>query len=111
MVSPSRPFRAIIVGAGPAGLATAHCLCAANIDFVVLERCESIPEESGASIGIWPQGVRLLHQLKLLKAAEQISDPLKFSYHMYPDGREIAKVPIFGMIEERYKPLTCAIGN
>jgi 2-polyprenyl-6-methoxyphenol hydroxylase-like FAD-dependent oxidoreductase len=102
MESSKRPFRAVIVGAGPVGLITAHCLCAAKIDFVVLERRKSIPEESGAGIGLWPQGVRLLDQLKLLEAAEQISKPMEFGYHMYPDGSEIAKVPVFELLEKRY---------
>ena len=101
MNTSSNLLRAIIVGAGPTGLALAHCLSAAGIDFVIIERHRSVVQESGASIGLWPQGVRLLHQLKLLDAAEQISDPLQFSYHLGPDGCEIAKIPIFEMIEEK----------
>jgi cation diffusion facilitator CzcD-associated flavoprotein CzcO len=45
------PFRAIIVGGGPAGLAMGHCLDAAKIDYVILERREAIVEPSGAGLG------------------------------------------------------------
>jgi hypothetical protein len=45
------PFRAIIVGGGPSGLALAHCLHAAKIDYVVLEKRKAIVEFSGAGLG------------------------------------------------------------
>jgi 2-polyprenyl-6-methoxyphenol hydroxylase-like FAD-dependent oxidoreductase len=95
-------FRAIIVGAGPAGLATAHCLSAAAIDFVILERRNNVIEESGASLGLWPQSVRLLHQLHLIEAGNQISKPLELSYHFDQRGKQISAAPIFDMIEKRY---------
>jgi 2-polyprenyl-6-methoxyphenol hydroxylase-like FAD-dependent oxidoreductase len=101
MERPKSNFRAIIVGGGPAGLATAHCLLAAGIDYVILEQRSNVVEESGAGLGLWPQGVRLLHQLNLLDIAKKISEPLEFSYHFDQDGGEISKVPIFDMIEER----------
>lgn len=101
MMPPESKFRVIIVGGGPAGLATAHCLSAAGIGFVIVEQRSNIIEETGASLGIWPQGVRLLHQLKLIEAARKLSEPLNFSTHFDQDGREISKVPIFDMIEKR----------
>ncbi|KAF2416531.1 FAD/NAD(P)-binding domain-containing protein, partial [Tothia fuscella] len=90
-------FRVVIVGAGPTGLAIAHCLSAAGKELVVLERRGSIVQETGASLGLWPQSVRLLHQLQLLDAARHISEPLKLSYHFDQDGKEISK-----MIEKRH---------
>jgi hypothetical protein len=102
MPSPESKFRAIIVGAGPAGLAVAHCLSAAGVDFTILERRKNIVEETGASLGLWPHSVRVLDQLQLLDSARKISEPLKLSYHFGQDGKEISKAPIFDMIEQKY---------
>jgi 2-polyprenyl-6-methoxyphenol hydroxylase-like FAD-dependent oxidoreductase len=96
------PFRVIIVGGGPTGLAAAHCLHAAGIDYVVLERRPKIVQPYGAALGLWPQGVRLLHQLHLVEAARKISSPMHLSYHMNPQGKELRKSPLFDVFQERF---------
>lgn len=60
-------FKVIIVGGGPIGLIAAHALHQAGIDFIVLERRNSIVEDSGASIVLYPQTFRVLHQLGILE--------------------------------------------
>ncbi|KAI5923032.1 hypothetical protein F4810DRAFT_234818 [Camillea tinctor] len=66
-------FRVVVVGGGPTGLTTAHALSKAGIDFVVLERRESIVEDLGASLVISPDSLRALSQLGLLERLSSIS--------------------------------------
>jgi 2-polyprenyl-6-methoxyphenol hydroxylase-like FAD-dependent oxidoreductase len=94
-------FRVIIVGGGVAGLAMAHALHRAKIDYIVLEKRQEIVETSGAGIGMWPQGVRILDQFRLLDAMKAISAPMKLSYHLNPDGSEISCSPMFDDIESK----------
>lgn len=61
-----RLFRVVVVGAGVAGLVPSNALQWAGIDNVVLEKQKKIAWPSGASIGIWPNGCRLLDQLECL---------------------------------------------
>ncbi|KAJ5681295.1 hypothetical protein N7455_007604 [Penicillium solitum] len=66
MSSSSTPFKAIIIGGGPIGLAAAHALHLAGIDFVVLERRPAIFEDRGASLIVHPHTFRVLHQFGIL---------------------------------------------
>ncbi|KAF6829566.1 FAD binding domain-containing protein [Colletotrichum plurivorum] len=66
-------FRVIIVGAGPVGLYLAHALAAANIDFLVIEQQSSVLNYSGALIFTWPQSVRLLDQIGVMKQVQDAS--------------------------------------
>ncbi|KAJ6125443.1 monooxygenase [Penicillium samsonianum] len=56
-------FRAIIVGAGVAGLTLAHCLARRGIDFLLLEARGKIVPEFGAPIAVLPNALRILDQL------------------------------------------------
>ncbi|KAJ6142752.1 hypothetical protein N7471_002205 [Penicillium samsonianum] len=73
MTSPKRPFRVIVVGGGVGGLTAAHTLLRANIDYVVLEK-GVIALRKGASIGIYPQGSRILDQIGCLQRARECAD-------------------------------------
>ncbi|OOQ83533.1 FAD binding domain protein [Penicillium brasilianum] len=92
--SSKRPFRVIVVGGGVGGLTAAHTLHRANIDFVVLEKGEIAPP-IGASIGIYPQGSRILEQIGCLKPVEAECYPLGKSINILPDGRIIANSDFF----------------
>ncbi|KAH6989817.1 hypothetical protein BKA56DRAFT_653104 [Ilyonectria sp. MPI-CAGE-AT-0026] len=59
-------FRVVIAGGGVAGLTLANALEQAGIDYVLLECRETIAPQVGASIGIMPNGCRILDQLGLL---------------------------------------------
>lgn len=86
------PFRVIIVGASIAGLTLAHCLQRANIDHIVLERRDEIAPEVGASIGILPNGSRILDQLGLYEKIEELIEPLDLAHIVYPDGFKFTSI-------------------
>ncbi|KAI9728827.1 MAG: hypothetical protein M1834_007214 [Cirrosporium novae-zelandiae] len=79
-------FRVIIVGGSIAGLTLAHCLDRAEIDHIVLERRDDISPQVGASIGIMPNGGRVLEQLGIFDEVEKEIEPLRQAHICYPDG-------------------------
>ncbi|TGJ84561.1 hypothetical protein E0Z10_g4202 [Xylaria hypoxylon] len=66
-------FRVVVLGAGPAGLFTAHALAAAGIDFIVLERQPEIVRYQGALLIIWAPFIRLMDQLGLYEQIKKVS--------------------------------------
>ena len=83
-------FKVIVVGGSIAGLVLAHCLEKAGIDYVVLEKHHEIAPQVGASVGIMPNGARILDQLNLLDAVECEIEPLVMNHICYPDGFEFS---------------------
>ncbi|GFF55251.1 zeaxanthin epoxidase, chloroplastic [Aspergillus udagawae] len=79
-------FKVIIVGGSIAGLTLAHCLRRLGIDYVVLERRDEIAPQEGASIGIMPNGGRILDQLGLYDQIEELVEPLSSAHMRYPSG-------------------------
>ncbi|KAJ5425430.1 orotidine-5'-phosphate decarboxylase [Penicillium sp. CMV-2018d] len=79
-------FKVIIVGGSIAGLTLAHCLSRAQIDYVILERRADVAPQEGASIGIMPNGARILEQLGLYSVLEDLIHPLEEAHVIYPDG-------------------------
>lgn len=95
-------FRAIIVGGGIAGLTASHALQKAGISHVVLERsCEAAPPV-GASIAIYPQGARILHQIGCLEKAKASCRPCQHFITRNPDGRVISDSRFFDLVREKY---------
>ncbi|KAL4960975.1 FAD-dependent oxidoreductase [Aspergillus stella-maris] len=80
------PFRVIIVGGSITGLTLAHCLERAKIDYVVLEKHIDILAEPGISIGLMPNGSRILEQIGLYNQVDRLHHPYKKIYHCFPDG-------------------------
>ncbi|KAH7362289.1 hypothetical protein B0T11DRAFT_82921 [Plectosphaerella cucumerina] len=70
------PLKVIVVGGGPNGITAAHALQRAGIDFVVLERRQSVLEDTGASLVLSPHNQRVYHQLGLLDKILAIGEPL-----------------------------------
>ncbi|KAI0184704.1 hypothetical protein EV127DRAFT_504361 [Xylaria flabelliformis] len=97
-----KPFRAVIIGAGPTGLALGNMLAAANIDFVILERHDRVVTESGACIMLWPHSTRVLDQLGLLDAAAVESLGLHSKVTIDPLGRQQSEYPTFQWIGENH---------
>lgn len=64
-MAPDTSFKVVIAGAGIAGLALVNMLEKHDIDYVVLEKHSSVICEVGASIGLFPHGLRILDQLGL----------------------------------------------
>jgi FAD dependent monooxygenase len=83
---PAGDFKVIIVGGSIAGLTLALCLQRAGIDCVVLEKRSNVAPQEGASVGIMPNGGRILDQLGLFDAVENLVEPLESSHVCYPDG-------------------------
>ncbi|KAL2817621.1 hypothetical protein BJX63DRAFT_429666 [Aspergillus granulosus] len=81
-----KSFKVIIVGGSIAGLTLAHCLDRAQIDYVILERRTEVAPQEGASLGIMPNGARILQQLGLYSKLEELIHPLKEAHLNYPDG-------------------------
>lgn len=99
-ITSDRPFRIIIAGGGVAGLAMSHALVRAGIDHVVLEKGVVAPEW-GASISLWGNGSRLLHQIGCLQALEAEALPLKMLHVRNPAGKVFSAEPFFYMMRER----------
>ncbi|RYP37975.1 hypothetical protein DL767_002703 [Monosporascus sp. MG133] len=99
-INPEQPFKAIIVGAGVGGLTLAHCLHRAGIDYVVLDKHPVAPAW-GASISIFPQGARILHQLGLLEAVHRQSADMYDFYNRGPDGKSFCSGPFLKDIQDR----------
>jgi hypothetical protein len=99
--SPPRQFRAVIVGGGPVGLCLAHCLSHAGIDYVLLERRDTVVEESGFGLALWPHGVRVLDQLGLLEEGHEMCLLMKGKYNLWPDGSEIGHSDLYEAIEQK----------
>ncbi|KAF4334853.1 FAD binding domain protein [Fusarium beomiforme] len=60
---PATDFKVIIAGGGIAGLALANMLEQFDLDYILLEAHSDIAPPVGASIGMFPNGLRILDQL------------------------------------------------
>ncbi|KXJ88085.1 hypothetical protein Micbo1qcDRAFT_189971 [Microdochium bolleyi] len=60
----------VIVGGGITGLTLAVMLQQLGVDYVLLEAYSSVTPQLGASLGLFPNGLRILDQLGLLPAVE-----------------------------------------
>ncbi|KAI1151897.1 hypothetical protein F4825DRAFT_476499 [Nemania diffusa] len=107
------PFRAIVLGAGPAGLFAAHALAAAGIDFIVLERQPEIVRYRGALLVAWPPLVRLMDQLGLYKPMLEFSTRLLTKTNLTHTGEPLCSARVFGDIEDElgYPSLGISRGN
>ncbi|ORY03474.1 hypothetical protein BCR34DRAFT_617773 [Clohesyomyces aquaticus] len=97
-----RPFRVVVVGAGIAGLTLSNALQRAGIDHVVLEKHKQVVHASGASIGIWPNGSRLLAQLGCLDSIKKACSKMKVSYTRNSDGKAFITSKLFDEISKRH---------
>ena len=79
-------FKVVIVGGSVSGLTLAHCLDRLGVDFELFERHEQIAPQLGASLGILPNGARILDQLGLFDDIEEHIEPLEFARIRYADG-------------------------
>ncbi|KAI0202112.1 FAD/NAD(P)-binding domain-containing protein [Astrocystis sublimbata] len=107
------PFRAIILGGGPAGLFTAQTLVAANIDFIVLERQPEIVRFRGALLVLWSPFVRVMDQLGLYQPAVQYSTRLTTKTNFTHSGEPLCSGPVYEAIEKElgYPTLGLSRGN
>lgn len=101
MATAKENFRVIIAGGSISGLTLAHCLRRANIDFVILEANEIIAPQVGASVGILPNGARILDQLEVLDDIFSRVEPLRRAFTWSNDGTMITSNEAPRIIHER----------
>jgi 2-polyprenyl-6-methoxyphenol hydroxylase-like FAD-dependent oxidoreductase len=90
--------RAVIVGAGIAGLATAIALQQAGWRVALLERGERLRGD-GTAVGLQPNGIRALRSLGLGLPLDAISTPLNSGLLRRPDGKAIASASVSEVAE------------
>ena len=84
---PPKKFRVIIVGGGIAGLALAIMLEKNGIDYLVLEAYRDIAPQVGASIGLLPNGLRVLDQIGCYEDVMKMAEtPVDRVYLRRSDG-------------------------
>lgn len=98
---PSTPFKVIVVGGGPVGLIAAHALSHAGIEFVVLERRESVVLDQGASLVIGPPTLRVLHQLGLLDQLMAIGGQVNTSLTFTQQGHAFRDSNCFQILQKK----------
>ncbi|CAG8323873.1 unnamed protein product [Penicillium salamii] len=95
------PFRVIIVGGSVAGLALANMLEQYGIDFVVLEKHESIAPHIGAGFAMLPHGARILDQLGCYNALEKLSTPIDTMAGYDENAERCTKISNIGVFLEK----------
>lgn len=100
----SGPFKVIIIGGGPTGLALAHMLHLANIDYRLYDKRENICERHGAGLAIQPQNCRVLEQLGILdQVLEQgLAPEMQVHREVSADGEVLAEYPFFQWLKENH---------
>ncbi|KAK3342064.1 FAD binding domain protein [Lasiosphaeria hispida] len=96
------PFRVVVVGAGVSGLAASHCLHAAGIEHVVLERRSEVAPPEGASITIYPQVLRALHQLGCYEPLTKAATPHDRAWTRWADGSVAANSGLYDYLKENH---------
>lgn len=81
-------FKVVIAGGSVSGLTLANALEKFNIDYILLEAYPSIAPQVGASIGMLPNGFRILDQLGCYEPVRNISNEFYLrSFMNGPDGK------------------------
>ncbi|OJD35345.1 fad binding domain protein [Diplodia corticola] len=73
-----------IIGGGPAGLTLANILEQADISYTLFEARDDIAPPEGASLGLMPNGLRILDQIGLIDEVEEYA--VAHDYWEYRDG-------------------------
>jgi 2-polyprenyl-6-methoxyphenol hydroxylase-like FAD-dependent oxidoreductase len=88
---PHRKLRVIIAGGGIAGLTLANALQHADgVEYVLLEARSDIAPQVGASIGIAPNGNRILDQLGCYDEIERLTEPVESVGNHDANGKDYA---------------------
>ncbi|KAK7706600.1 hypothetical protein SLS64_007431 [Diaporthe eres] len=85
-------FKIIIAGGGIAGLTLAAILEKFDIDYVLLESYGDIAPEVGASIGLFPNGLRILDQIGCYEAIRALPETdIRHTHIADENGKTIAR--------------------
>ncbi|KAL2672300.1 hypothetical protein Neosp_013002 [[Neocosmospora] mangrovei] len=101
-----KEFKVIIAGGGIAGLTLANMLEKFDLDYVVLEGHSEIAPAVGASIGMFPNGLRILDQLGCYEPIKELfggSVPYEKTYTRDENGQVTYDMPgFFNHLEKRH---------
>ncbi|KAJ0109367.1 FAD-dependent monooxygenase andE [Diaporthe amygdali] len=100
----NKPFSVLIAGGGIAGLTLANMLEKIGVDYLILEGHREMAPQVGASIGILPNGCRVLDQIGLYDEIRKLIDaPLFVSSLRSPEGSPITSYRGIGtQVNERH---------
>ncbi|KAK5132877.1 hypothetical protein LTR08_008397 [Meristemomyces frigidus] len=100
--------KVIIVGGGIAGLTLANALQHGDTEYVLLEARDKIAPQLGASIGLRPNGSRILDQLGCYDDIMNLTDPIEFTASHRPD-RSLMRPPTdaFQLVQARANYCMC----
>lgn len=98
-----KPFTVLIAGGGIAGLTLANMLEKIGVDYLILEGYREMAPQVGASIGILPNGCRVLDQLGLYDEIRKLIDgPAEMSSLRNREGLPISNyLGIGAQVNER----------
>lgn len=100
------PIKVLIVGGGIAGLTLANALEKpdVNIEYLLLESRDTIAPQVGASIGLAPNGSRILDQLGCYEDIETLLEPVRSAGLHDKNGNDLIKgrSDAFQLIGARY---------
>ncbi|KAF2650610.1 FAD/NAD(P)-binding domain-containing protein [Lophiostoma macrostomum CBS 122681] len=91
-MSKSQHVQVAIVGGGVAGITLALAFERLGVQYALLEAYDSLAPNLGASVGLLPNGQRILDQLGLLEEIEQHTIPLQTWRHLDQKGELISTV-------------------
>jgi 2-polyprenyl-6-methoxyphenol hydroxylase-like FAD-dependent oxidoreductase len=93
--------RALIVGGGIGGLATAHALVSQGIDAIVFEQVDDVRKiQLGGGFHIWTNAARALQRLGLYDQVQAIGAPLDVTEYRTESGRLLASWPVAEVARE-----------
>jgi 2-polyprenyl-6-methoxyphenol hydroxylase-like FAD-dependent oxidoreductase len=99
-------FKAIIVGGSIAGQALALAFEKGNIDYVLLEARSEMAPDLGASVGLFPSGLRILDQLGLLEKISATTVPMETGfYRQKHNGKVFCRSTMLQELTKRYVDL------
>lgn len=103
IMSAKEEFKIIIAGGGLAGLTLANMLEKFDIEYVLLEAYHDIAPQVGASIGLFPNGLRIMDQIGCYESIRKVSwNYLEISHSRDRNGKSfLATVDLPGHFEKR----------
>ena len=86
----NEPFTVLIAGGGIAGLTLANMLERIGLNYLVLEAYREMAPQVGASIGILPNGCRVMDQIGMYEKIRDLIDAPLFKSALYnSEGSEV----------------------
>lgn len=98
--------RALIIGGGIGGLATAVALARVGIEPAVFERAPALGEV-GAGLSLWSNAVKALRRLGLDEQVIALGSVLERAVTVTPDGRVVDTTPIGELSRRAGAPSVC----